>query len=146
MQFSSYHVQPVSHVGVCLRVTFEGELGVDYGGIKREFFTNAIKEIISHTNVLAPCSNGRLLWFANQPAAQAGEVNNNMRKMPRLDHTSDVTQSDTASGRADGGFQPKRRLAYYLGLIVGMATYNGVHVDVPLPSCVYKTMKGQEVK
>lgn len=136
---------------------------MDYGGIKREFFTIAIKDIINHTDVLAPCSNGRLLWFTNlscnQTDAAAEEASASAaRKMPRLNHTSDVTQGDAASisrqNSSSSGpgnqekysdLKPKRRLAYYLGLIAGMATYNGVHVDVPLPSCVYKIMKGQEV-
>lgn len=146
----TFDVHILTAVAVC-RVTFKGEMGVDYGGIKREFFTNTMKEIISHTSVLAPCSNGRLLWFTNQSSTFA-PASCTTRKVPRLDHAADVGHSDhsepaedTSAGNKYADLRPKRRLAYYLGLVVGMAAYNGVHVDVPLPSCVYKTMKGLEV-
>ena len=39
-----------------------------------------------------------------------------------------------------------RPLSYFLGLLVGLAAYNGVHVDLPLPPSIYKTIKGEEVQ
>jgi hypothetical protein len=150
------------------RVSFKGEIGVDYGGVKREFFTIAIKEIIAKTDLLGTCANGHMVWFtgnrlllARETAAAQGstrearEREEGVHKQARLTTASAAVHSsvkDASAPSANSSRKEKyhdltqaRPLAYYLGLLVGLATYNEVHVDVPLPSCIYKTIKGEEV-
>ncbi len=151
---------------------------MDYGGVKREFFTIAIKEILAETNLLGTCANGNMVWFTDQPLKATPIIRQNSaastssapgsakeaddsspRKLARLDavdgavdpinpaeSTLPVTEP-TASPRSTkyDRFVLTRPLAYYLGLLVGLAAYNEVHVDVPLPPCIYKIIKGEEV-
>ena len=178
-----------------LRVSFKGEIGVDYGGVKREFFTIAIKEILAETNLLGTCPNGNMVWFTDQPlkatpiqrqnssastssAPAAGNDREDMvtetsprhppRKLARLDSVDGTVDANSTAATAVAHvtsalplptteptssprstkydrFVLTRPLAYYLGLLVGLAAYNEVHVDVPLPPCVYKIIKGEEV-
>lgn len=149
------------------RVSFKGEIGVDYGGIKREFFTIAIKEIITKTNLLGTCANGRMVWFtglgsdtggtggtSGEIASNAVDASPRSHKQARLsdaDGSVGPTLVDLPSGsvkRSAAKYEQlslARPLAYYLGLLVGLAAYNEVHVDVPLPPCIYKTIKGEQV-
>lgn len=146
------------------RVSFKGEIGVDYGGVKREFFTIAIKEIITKTDLLGTCANGHMVWFtgnrllARETAAARESVREReegVYKQARLTTASAAVHSsakETSATSASSSRKEKyqdlaqaRPLAYYLGLLVGLAAYNEVHVDVPLPSCIYKTIKGEEV-
>jgi hypothetical protein len=137
---------------LCDRVVFEGEVGVDYGGVKREFFTLAVKEIITRTDALVPCSSGRMLWFKHHAstvsAASAGEAARlhgaeGANKQPRREE-SGFTMRD---GHQQAMHVPAQRpLVFYLGLLMGLALYNGVHVDIPLPRSIYKTIKGEEVR
>jgi hypothetical protein len=137
-------------------VSFKGEIGVDYGGVKRELFTLAVKELITRTNALAPCGHGRLLWFTAHKES-AGSV----RKQPRIDGTGfdfitpapATTVVNSVGGDAHteaaaatvAHIAAQHRLPFYLGLLVGLAAYNGVHVDLPVPKNIYKIIKNEEV-
>jgi hypothetical protein len=136
-------------------VEFKGEIGVDYGGVKRELFTLAGKELVTSTPLLAPCSNGRFMWFATQHRSRTGpgyatsvpgtpSSAEHARKQVRLGEAF-VFPSTTADGASAAPHVPAHSLAFYLGLVVGLGTYNGVHVNLPLPQCVYKTIKGEQV-
>lgn len=145
------------------RVEFSGEIGVDYGGIKRELFTLAVKDLVTRTTMFAPCSGGRLMWFnhhrdrsvlsstgASHPE-HAQSPQGNARKQARLDgnsfefFTSTPGGLEAESSRSTVTVAARYPLPFYLGLLVGLAVYNGVHVNLPLPHCVYKTIKGEEV-
>jgi hypothetical protein len=115
-----------------------------------------VKELVTRTPLLAPCSNGRLMWFDTQHRKRTapGYVTSvpgtpssaeHARKQVRLGEafTFPSTTTDSASTVHR---VPAHSLAFYLGLVVGLGTYNGVHVNLPLPQCVYKTIKGEQVK
>jgi len=156
-------------------VSFKGEIGVDFGGIKREFFTIAIKEIITKTNLLGTCASGRMVWFtglasgvsAANPDSPGSPVGTTSGGVPSSDAAASRSHKQARHSDSDGSVGPAlaaassgstkantakyeqltlaRPLAYYLGLLVGLAAYNEVHVDVPLPRCIYKTIKGEQV-
>jgi hypothetical protein len=143
------HVDDIFLLGGYHRVVFEGEVGLDYGGVKREFFTLAVKEIITRTDALVPCSSGQVLWFKHHASsASAGEAArlrgvDGASKQPRREE-SGFTMWD---GQQQATHVPAQRpLVFYLGLLMGLALYNGVHVDIPLPRSIYKTIKGEEVR
>lgn len=64
---------------------------------------------------------------------------------PTLTSSSSGSTKSTAAAKYEE-LALARPLAYYLGLLVGLAAYNEVHVDVPLPRCIYKTIKGEQVR
>eukprot|EP01034_Spumella_vulgaris_P026028 gene26026-32554_t len=99
-----------------LRVAFKGEIAVDRGGVTKELFTLAIRQIVHETNVLSPTSSARHLWFSKD------------------------TRSSLALAIGDGLFSTE----FILGLVVGLAAFNGVFVDLPLPSFIYKIISGRE--
>lgn len=46
-----------------LSVEFEGESGVDAGGLTKELMTLAIQALVARTGVVAPTNSGRHVWF-----------------------------------------------------------------------------------
>lgn len=42
---------------------FQGEMGVDRGGVTKELITVALRNIVKETDVLSPTGNGYHLWF-----------------------------------------------------------------------------------
>jgi hypothetical protein len=121
--------------------------------VKRELFTLAVKELVTRTPLLAPCSNGRLMWFDMQHRNRTAPGSatsvpgtpssaEHARKQVRLGEAFTFLSTDSAS---TVHHVPAHSLAFYLGLVVGLGTYNGVHVNLPLPQCVYKTIKGEQV-
>lgn len=123
---------------------------MDLGGIKREFFTIAVKEIVTKTTLLGTCANGRMAWFTGLSSSSSSANHSIFNKQARRSDTDGSVSSSapTSSGapmESDELSSLSRPLAYYLGLIVGLAAYNDVHVDVPFPPCIYKIIKGQQV-
>jgi ubiquitin-protein ligase E3 A len=97
------------------RVRFVDEEGLDQGGLTRELFTLALKEIVSTWNILQCCgNNGEYLWFSPTESCEPFE-------------TSQLDKE------------------YLLGLIVGLATLNGVLIDFPIVPSVYKLFIGMQV-
>jgi len=104
---------------------FKNEMGQDYGGLKRELFSLAIREITKVPEVFAACHNQRMVWFRS--------------RTPDRDATSSPTK-----GRRMHHY--KHSIEFYFGLLVGLAAFNGVHVDLPLPPFMYKLLRSEQVK
>jgi hypothetical protein len=66
---------------------------------------------------LAPTSSARHLWFSKD------------------------TRSPLVLAIGDSLYSSE----FILGLVVGLAAFNGVFVDLPLPSFIYKIVSGREV-
>eukprot|EP01038_Epipyxis_sp_PR26KG_P010000 gene10000-13455_t len=111
-----------------LKVEFKNELGVDQGGITKELFTLAIRDIIATGKVVSPVNNDRVVWFSNSTP-----INSSPETVEMVDESSKKKNSKNYS------------LEYYLGLIVGLAAYNGVFIDIPLPPSIYKLMIGKQL-
>lgn len=120
-------------ISTLIRVMFQGEMGVDRGGVTKELITVALRSIVKETDVLCPTGNGYHLWFSH--STEGYEFPNGI-ELRRIQSAGDATRND-----APNTFS----LQYYLGLIVGLAAYNGVFVDVPLPSFIYKILRGKEL-
>jgi hypothetical protein len=219
------HYDPRLFLFSLCRASFKGEIGVDYGGVKRELFTLAIKEFMTQTDTFAPVADDRGMWFTDKayrdnlvlarssslssraaatgggagggpdsgPAATAAGENagvsasescvslvsslrdvvmtsddaslddrslqydSDVRKMPRLNPSegeecvlsvpgSAVDSSTSGSSRdaaadALNKYQYGRPLPYYFGILVGLAVYNSVPIEIPLPSFIFKLIK-----
>lgn len=108
---------------VSCRVEFAGEDGVDQGGVTRELFSIAFKEIVKKTSLLSPCGNmGEYLWFTRNAGAA-------LSRSATSGHAFDDTLCDE----------------FMLGVLVGLAVHNRVLVDLPLVPVVYKLLNGQKV-
>lgn len=105
---------------------FEGEVGLDRGGLAKEMFTIAIRDLIRKTEVLSSCANGRIYWFTEVD----GEEHESKSKQAKITNRSPGSQLSSE---------------FILGLLAGLAVYNGVYIDLPLPSSIYKLMKKREV-
>ena len=110
------------------RVEFQGEIGLDRGGLAKEMFTIAIRDLITCTNVFSPCSNGHVYWFT-RCSAYSFE--------PIFKHRG----TETINNDMFDNIQPE----FLLGLLASLAVYNGIFVDVPLPSSIYKVLLGNPV-
>ncbi len=108
---------------------FKDEIGQDYGGLKRELFSLAIREITKVPEVFATCHNQRMVWFRSR--------------------TTERCSTGPPSNHAKGRRTQQRyqhSIEYYFGLLVGLAAFNGVHVDLPLPPFVYKLLRSEQVR
>lgn len=90
-----------------LKCNFSDEEASDQGGVAAEMLTLAIQAIVEQ-NFLSPCSSQHLMWFTN---------------------------CDSLSISAN--CEPLDSLEFTLGLLVGLASYHGVFVHVPLPKYIY---------
>lgn len=76
---------------------------------------------MQHTDVLVPC--GKVLWFSkNSKKVSFKDTEEMPFKINKIEN--DMLHN----------------IEYLLGLLVGIASYNKVLVDIPLPSCIYKIM------
>jgi hypothetical protein len=119
-----------------LRVRFEGEEAVDAGGVGRELMSLAIAELLRTNSFLSPCGQsnsalgsgtGSCLWFnsnSDTPLSSTKAEIHNSSSRYAVEDTSDE---------------------FFLGLLVGLAAYNNIYIDVPLPAAIYKVMTGTEV-
>jgi len=99
-----------------LRVHFIGEVGVDAGGLKKEFFLLLLDELLSPEHSLfVPVANGRLRWLAADGAPGSEE---------------------------DARLQHRWRL---MGTLIGLAIYNAVTLSLHLPAAFWKKLLGQPV-
>jgi len=118
-----------------LRVKFVGEDGIDEGGLSKDLLSLAIKELVNTTHVVAPCGGGsnenaRSVWFTRTGKC-VREQNSRI--------VSGAALSETI-GESVGDFEHE----FVLGLLLGLASYSKVLVDLPLPSAIYKTMVNGE--
>mmetsp|Transcript_6189 Transcript_6189/g.9333 ORF Transcript_6189/g.9333 Transcript_6189/m.9333 type:complete len:1082 (-) Transcript_6189:109-3354(-) len=97
-----------------LSVEFEGEEGVDEGGLSKELLTLAVREFISFSPTLHSCGiHGEQLWFTRTEMHATG----NAQEFPD---------------------------EFLLGILVGLACYNGILVNLPIVPVVYKLFYGRE--
>jgi hypothetical protein len=85
---------------------------VDAGGVTKEFFTLAAREYLDSTNLLQPCGDSRHLWFTR------------------------TTERSLPEGPANSFDE------YLLGILLGLACYNGVLINFPIVPVVYKLFNG----
>uniref|UniRef100_A0A7S4I2I9 HECT-type E3 ubiquitin transferase n=1 Tax=Vannella robusta TaxID=1487602 RepID=A0A7S4I2I9_9EUKA len=91
-----------------LKVKFEGEEGIDEGGLQKEFFQLIIKELFDE-------KFGMFTW-------------NKESNRYWISHTSEDTKE-----------------FLLIGLILGLAIYNGVILDIHFPKVLYKKLMGISV-
>jgi hypothetical protein len=107
-------------------VEFAGELGEDVGGLTKELFTLTIRQLMQETPAFALSSSGQVYWFTGRDAA-------------------------VVAGTAEAESEERTATAslisweYMLGLVQSLAIYHGIHIDMPLPTAVYKLLKGREL-
>jgi hypothetical protein len=93
-----------------LKIQFVGEEAVDEGGVQKEFFQLAVREIFDEKYaIFRKSEDSQLYWFTHQP--------------------------DT-----DEQFMEELRL---VGLLLGLAIYNGVILDLHFPGALYKKLMGK---
>lgn len=91
-----------------LQVHFEGEEGIDDGGLKKEFFLVILRELLDPSyGMLVQDKETRMLWF-NQSSLEA---------------TMEFE---------------------LMGQLIGIAIYNGIILDLPFPSIVYKRLLNKD--
>lgn len=92
-----------------LKVVFDGEDGIDEGGVRKEFYQIVTKQLLDPGfGMFKYFEESRCLWF-----------------------NSDSLESNQ-------GFE-------LIGILVGVAIYNSVIIDLNMPRVVYKKMKGKDV-
>lgn len=92
-----------------LLVNFIGEEGLDYGGVKKEFFQLMIKELFDPKyGMFEPHEDTRVYWFRRSTFDTPAEFN-------------------------------------LLGLIVGLALYNNVILDLHFPQVLYRKLLKEKV-
>lgn len=105
---------------------FAGELGEDVGGLTKELFTLTIRQLMQETSAFALSSSGQVYWFTGREAATKAESE----------------EEETASTPTTKSLISWE---YMLGLVQSLAIYHGIHIDMPLPTAVYKLLKGREL-
>lgn len=91
-----------------LKVIFDGEDGVDAGGVRKEFYQIMTRQLFDPAyGMFKYYEESRLLWF-NSDSLETGKE-----------------------------FE-------LIGLLLGVAIYNSIIIDLRMPIAVYKKLKGQE--
>jgi hypothetical protein len=99
-----------------IRAAFKNEEAIDQGGVAKELFTLGVQKFIEETQIFSRC--GRHMWF--QP-----DIYFQSETFPWLSSTESIQ--------------------FLLGLIIGVASYNKILVELALPSVVYKIMMNAPV-
>ena len=125
-----------------MRCRFVGEEGVDQGGLRKELFSLAMKELVLLTKILKPTSySGRFLWFNDE--VQVEEEEGPLRTTLALLESA-LASKDTAM--QVGGRPTQCRGQFALGLLLGIAAYHGCMLDVRMPPCVYKLLLSKDAE
>lgn len=110
-----------------LRVQFIGEEGIDVGGVKKEFFQLLVHDLLSpNYGMLAYQAESKTYWYVLKQMVDETVV---FRFNPAL-----MLQGE----KCEDEF-------FLIGLVLGLAVYNGVLLDFPLPLALYKKLLNQEV-
>lgn len=100
-----------------LKVRFLGEEGVDEGGVQREFFQLAMRELVDPKyGLFRWWEESRLYWF--WPC------------LSNPDSGSNCNEDDASSDYE------------LVGRLIGLAFYNGVILNVRFPRALYREMVG----
>ena len=91
------------------RAAFKGEMGLDLGGVRRELFTLAIRDMLLATNVLASVANGRMLWFTNHHLEQ-WQLDNEEREKEQERETKRRKESTEEQVEDEGRVQEEERV------------------------------------
>jgi ubiquitin-protein ligase E3 A len=92
-----------------LKVKFEGEEGIDEGGVQKEFFQILISELFDPKfGMLVYDEETKTLWFNKDSLENAGEYE-------------------------------------LMGILLGLAIYNGIILDLHFPEVVYKKLMGHKL-
>lgn len=116
-------------------MNFINEDAVDRGGVMKEFFTLIMNEFVLNSGLLAVC--GKHLWFTKTSTMDLLlDAMNRLKKAKKL---PEKLLSIMSTPRENDPYDVSELFPeYLLGVFVGLALYNGVLVDVRLPSTVYK--------
>lgn len=111
-----------------LRVEFIGEPGVDAGGLKKEWFLLVVRELFDPAN-----------GFFKAPAVTTDDGETANTNMTNDNDDARYHWFDTDS---------KQPLRYYqlAGVILGLAIYNSINLDINLPPVIYSRLMGYSYK
>ena len=127
-----------------MRCRFVGEEGVDQGGLRKELFSLAMKQLVLLTKILKPTSySGRFLWFNDE--AQVEEEEGPLRTTLALLESALATKG-TQQTMQVGDRPTQCRGQFALGLLLGIAAYHGCMLDVRMPPCVYKLLLSKDAE
>lgn len=117
---------------------------IDQGGVTKELLTLAIRQLIQETHVLEECNaSSSFVWFSKRSDQELIHVTS-IQAYFQLLVIDDKVESPSKIQRIVESDSPTynyiNSMVYYLGLLVGLAKYHDVLVDVPLPPFIYKML------
>jgi hypothetical protein len=102
-----------------IRVTFQGEEGIDAGGVQKEFFQLVVEKLFSsEVGIWEYKEEQRVYWF------------------PQKDDGNESTNSED-----DESLQ----LLRFAGIVIGLSIFNGIILDVQFPQVMYKKLLGMKM-
>lgn len=108
-----------------LKVIFDNEEGVDAGGVKREFFHLIMLQVLDPSfGMFKRYEESNLIWFMSMLSPQ---------EMDEQLHSSDTNISFDCDNLQE--FE-------MIGTLVGIAIYNSVIINLPMPHVLYRKLKG----
>jgi hypothetical protein len=123
-------------------VSFLNEDAIDSGGVKREFFSLLVKSFCKETDIFSPCGDSAnrinqasLIWFAR---SESSRVLSDYGIM--AGEKEDVENASKRSKHAQSSSKE-----YLFGVLIGLAFYHRILVNLPLPAHIYKIMMGSKV-
>lgn len=123
-----------------LKVQFVGEEGVDEGGLRKEFFSLLAREVFrSDYGMFTWRESSRLCWFTSMPDPTSES------SLLLSDRHTGVSKASGEPGMAmelEGTQKEEYRL---VGIMLGLAIYNNVQLEVKFPAAAYKRLCGQPV-
>lgn len=137
--------------------------------MKKELLTLAVRDLVKKSNIVCPCGNkNAFVWFSKISSEQCHEnifqtssscisdarsakasIESDSVLRNEGDDTSSSTQSPLRKfpriSKEIDREEASKDLCFHLGLLIGLAAYNDVLIDLPLPSSTYKLLTGSKV-
>ena len=104
-----------------LRVKFKDEEGIDEGGLTKEFCSLAVKELLLNKRLFEVEPESNLVWFA--PPLFLSSSDGHEERVSKATIHSDLFE--------------------ICGMLIGVAMYNGVYIDLKFPSAFYRYLTAQ---
>ncbi|RKP35922.1 hypothetical protein BJ085DRAFT_15729, partial [Dimargaris cristalligena] len=112
--------KPAAELRKQLKVRFVGEEAIDEGGVQKEFFQLVVREMFdAKYGMFEFNEETRLCWFTRMPPA--------------------------ADNHGDGSHEDEDTFAEHklMGILIGLAIYNSVILDVHFPPVLYNKLMGK---
>ena len=123
-----------------LRVVFNGEDGIDAGGVTKEFFQLIVREMLVSQRMFSEIGDTNMFWFSSSPWVDMTQDENGQSRS-----SNDI--SNPSKQEANEVQTRSERLKRYelFGKAIGLALFNQVVLELAFPPVLYKKLRNYPI-